>query len=50
MVKLGKTKVSDKQYQEIIKETEEILKEFNQHNLVNWSQNQMSDKNGQLKL
>ncbi len=39
MKRLGKMKVSDKFYKEVIEETKEILKDFNCDMLVNWENN-----------
>lgn len=35
---IWKMKVSEKEYKEIISETQEILKEINQDHLVNWEE------------
>lgn len=35
---IWKMKVSEKFYQEVIEETKQILKEFNQDHLVNWEE------------
>ena len=35
---IWKMKVSEKFYQEIIEETKEILKSFNQDHLINWEE------------
>ena len=39
MNKIGKQKFSDENYQTILKETNDILKELNMDILVNWSEN-----------